>query len=93
MQILNGSNAFTEILRGNFLTKAAFLFEERIYLALGTILQYKVKVVVVLVMIIELKNMVVIQLVHYFNFQLNLLDEIVLKDLLFIDDLDRIHIL
>lgn len=44
-------------------------------------------------MVIQLQNVVVIQLIHNLDFQLNLLHQIVLKNLLLIDDLDGIHIL
>jgi len=93
VKITTRGNAFPKILSGHLFAKPALLLEHGVNLPLGTVLQYEVKVVVVLVVVVQLENVVVVQLVHDLDLQLDLLHQIVLKDLLFIDNLDCINIL
>ena len=67
VKVLHRCDALTQVLRGNFLAKASLFFEQGIDLALRTILQYKVKVVIILIMIVQLQNVIVIQFVHDFD--------------------------
>ena len=93
MKVLHGCNALSQILGSKFLAKTTLLLKQRIDLTLGTVLQNKVKIIIVFIVIIQLQDMVVIQLVHYFDLKLYLLHKVVLKDLLFIDYLDSVNIL
>lgn len=93
MQVLASRDHFSQILGGNTLTESAFPLDQSIDLALGRVLQNQIEAIVVLVVVVELDNVGVVQLVHYLNFELDLLDEVVLDDLSFVDHFDRIDIL
>ena len=67
VKILHRCDALTKVLRGNFLAKAPLFFKQGVDLALRTVLQNQVKVVIILIMIVQLKNMIMIQLVHDFD--------------------------
>jgi len=92
VKILHGSDALTKILSCDFFTKSTLLLQHRVDLPLCAILQDEVKVIIVLVVVVQLQNVVVVQLVHDLHLQLYLLHQVVLKDLLFIDNLDGVHI-
>ena len=90
---MNGRYALPKILRSNLFIKSPLFLEQRIYLPLGTELKNKVKVVIVFIMIIKLKNMIMVQLVHDFYFKFDLFNEVMLQYLLLVDDLDGKHVL
>ena len=93
MKILDGCYAFSKILSSDLLTKSPFLFKHRINLSLCAVLKDKVKIIIVLVVIVKLQNVTVIKLIHYFDFQFYLFNQIVFQDLLLIDNLDCVNIL
>ena len=76
MKILDSCYAFSKILCSDLLAEPAFFFEHRIDLTFGTILKNEVEIVVILIMIVQFKDVIVIKLVHYFNLQLYLLNQI-----------------
>ena len=88
MKIRTSGNAFPKILSCNLFTKSALFLKHRVDLSLGTILQYQVKIIVILVVVVQLKDMVMVQLVHDLDLQLDLLNQVVLKNLFLVDDLD-----
>jgi len=93
MQVLHGSNTLSKILCRYLFIKAALLFQHWINLAFATELQNQIEIVIVFIMIVEPQNVVMVQFVHYFDFQLDLLNEIVFQDLLFINDFNCKYIL
>lgn len=92
VEVLDSRDALSEVLTRYFVSEAAFFLEQRIDLALSTELQDKIEVVVILVVIVQLQDMVMVQFVHNLHLQLDLFNQIVLKNLLFIDDLDGEHV-
>ena len=92
MQVVNCRNALSQVLSSCLLIKPALLLQQRVDLALGTILEDQIKVIVVLIMVIEFEDMIVIKFVHNLNLKLYLLDQIMFNNLLLVNDLDREHV-
>ena len=73
VKILDRTDALPQVLSCHFLIKSALLLEQTVYLSFGTELKNKVKVFIVFIVVMKLQNMVMVQLVHYFNLKFNLL--------------------
>jgi hypothetical protein len=74
MQILDCTHYLSQVLGAKPFIQSSLPFKHRIQLPLGTILQNQIKVVIVLIMIIQLDDMIMIQVVHDLDFELDLLN-------------------
>jgi hypothetical protein len=62
-------------------------------LASCTVLENKVEVVVIFIVIVKLHNMFMVQSIHYFDFQLDLIHQIIFYDFGLVDDFDGVDVL
>ena len=74
------------------LGEAALPLQPRVDLAFWGELKDQIERVVVFVMIVQLHDVLVVQLVHDFNFKLDLFDQVMFDDLRLIDHLDGVNI-
>ena len=93
VKIFNGSNDFPKILGCHALRESTLPLKHCVYLAFRSELKDKVKRVIVLIVVIKLDNVLVVELVHDFDFELNLFYKVMLYDLGLVDDLNCVNIL
>ena len=72
MEILARTYDFPQILRSILLVESALLLQNRVKLSFCTVLEDKVEVVIVLIVVVEFDDILVIEIVHDFDFKLDL---------------------
>ena len=92
VQILHCLDNFSNELSGNTLREAALSFEASVDLAAGSEFQDEVEGVIIFIVIVKLYDILVVELVHDFDLKLDLLNQVVLDDLRFVNDLDSIDV-
>ena len=93
MQVVNSRDNFSHVLGSLSLIHTSFSLKKRVELSLGRKLKNEVKVVLILKVIVKLDNIRMVELIHDLDFQLDLLCQLIVDDLLLVDHLDGIDVL
>lgn len=93
MQILDSLYDLSDELGCHSLRESTLALEPGVDLSLGSELENQIEGVVVLVVIKQLHDVLVVELVHDLDFELDLLDQVVLDNLGLVDDLDSVNVL
>ena len=93
MQVLDSLYDLTNELSRDSFREPTFSFEAGVDLALRRELQNQVEGVVIFVVIEQLDNVLIVELVHDLDFELNLLNKVVLNDLCLVYNFDSINVL
>ncbi len=92
MQILDSLDNFSDELGGNSFIESALALQSRVNLTFRGKFKDQVERIVIFVMIVKFDNIPILQLVHDFDLQFDLLNQVMLYDLGFVDDFDGIDV-
>ena len=88
MQVLASRYDLSQVLCSLLLIQTAFLLKYGIELPLRAVLKNQIEVVVIFIVIVELHDILMIQIVHDLDFELDLLHQVMLNNLDLVDNLD-----